>query len=706
MKKNASRGDSHKLMDRLPPDPSLGRLIGILATSYEFQPEFFETDFLPTLLGLGAWDDRSWTSRIALEKHLAGLEVASVLVDARPYRGRPRSLRVEILPVFLEAGRVLHAKILAAVYENAVRLIFGSANLTEPGYRKNREVAAVLTASKERPREAQLVREAMHGFRQLLTHWTTPGALHLCELVDEQLKVWASAAPPPDQWFAWGSTQQPLWRKFVEQWPTHDNIARVTIVSPFWSDDAATGPVTTLIETLRNRGALGAQVKLRLLTEAVPDKNGTWKPQLPDSYATFDAATIGVSAEALAVDPTVSPEEVGMEDDFFGVRRLHAKLVLLEGAETSLVYFGSANFTRLGWGFLPNPQNANVEAGLIVRRSGSARGTLGDLIPATIGDPVPLSGAAAGRLAPPEPSPEMLPWPDFLHEVLLSPSAEDLNRLELVAVIDPCQVAGHWRIEHLVTEGEPSAALLSDDGGSPGQLRFHTPLEDSGLERLLRDQEVRVTWWQCEVGRAFPLNVDATARSSLPIAPGSGRLDEQHLIAYYQGRITWEDLFPDPDEKKGEGGGTPELVETAAVDTSRIQSYIVREFVEALKGITDDLKAAAQSPSSCMRLALLGSVSPVALARRVLEAAVAGQRTAMAAGFQLVEILGCLDAARGFPASARFCNDWSELIDESTEQLLNMLDSLRQSYPHELSGDFRRYAKTVRKHYQTKGNPE
>jgi hypothetical protein len=141
MKKKAQSTDDRKLMDRLAPDPALGRLLGILATTYEMQPEFFETDFLPTLLGLGAWDDRSWTSRIALEKHLAELEASSVLLDARPYRGRPRSLRVEVEPVFLHAGRILHAKVLVRVYEEAVCFIFGSANLTEPGYRRNREIA-------------------------------------------------------------------------------------------------------------------------------------------------------------------------------------------------------------------------------------------------------------------------------------------------------------------------------------------------------------------------------------------------------------------------------------------------------------------------------------------------------------------------------------------------------------------------------------
>lgn len=156
MKTKSQASDNRKLMDRLRPEPSSGRLLGVLATTYEMQPEFFETDFLPTLLGLGAWDDRNWSSRIALEKHLAALETASVLVDARPYRGRPRSLRVEVRPIFLPTGRILHAKVLFGVYEEAIQLIFGSANLTEPGYRRNREVAAALTASAGRPAESRM----------------------------------------------------------------------------------------------------------------------------------------------------------------------------------------------------------------------------------------------------------------------------------------------------------------------------------------------------------------------------------------------------------------------------------------------------------------------------------------------------------------------------------------------------------------------
>ena len=68
------RTTERKLIDELALKDQFGDVLGMVATSYDLQPEFVETDFLPALLGLGAWDDRSWTSRIQVERHLAGME--------------------------------------------------------------------------------------------------------------------------------------------------------------------------------------------------------------------------------------------------------------------------------------------------------------------------------------------------------------------------------------------------------------------------------------------------------------------------------------------------------------------------------------------------------------------------------------------------------------------------------------------------------
>src|ERR1035441_7669497 len=126
--------NSRKLIDRLVPDACWGPMHGLLTTTYELGPDFLEMDFLPSVFGLGAWDDRSWASRISLEKQLHELDAAVILTEARRYRGRPRSLRLEVRPAVSPRGSVLHAKVTLLLFERAVRLIVVSANLPEPGY--------------------------------------------------------------------------------------------------------------------------------------------------------------------------------------------------------------------------------------------------------------------------------------------------------------------------------------------------------------------------------------------------------------------------------------------------------------------------------------------------------------------------------------------------------------------------------------------
>ncbi|HNY70262.1 MAG TPA: hypothetical protein PL032_08090 [Syntrophorhabdus sp.] len=698
MKKINKVSDDRKLTDRLVPDPAHGRLLGLLATTYEMQPEFFETDFLPTLLGLGAWDDRNWTSRIALERNLADLEAATILMDAHPYDKRPRSLRVEVIPVPLDNGSKLHAKVLLCVYEEAVKLIVASANLTDPGYRRNREVAAVLTASAKNPVMAQLILNAVRDMGDILGQWTTPSARSVQNLALERLSEWKTDQAAGDQWFVWSGGKKPLWQQFLDHWPNEEEVKHITIVSPFWSEEDKVGPIATFITALKKNGNLAKNAELRLLTDAAPDKQVTYKPKLPETFSDFDARSLGIDAKALAVDPRVPPEEVGMGKDFTGTRLLHAKVVLLEGENTSLAYIGSANFTRRGWGILPEPLRANIEAGLIIRRSGAARSTLKRLIPDTIGDAVPLSGAATGRLALPYPSPEGHPWPTFLREVVLVPVKNDNDRLELF-VKTTSNISGPWLIAHLPLEDSPKKVLLQGKLPVDGTDSYEVSLDEESVRRLLREQEVQVEWWQCPEGCSFPINVDASARVMLPMSPGAGRPEEHNLIAYYQGRITWEDLFPDPETTPPTPGGKTPGDDTSSVDTSRIQSYIVRDFVEALKGIRDDLRAAAQSPKACMRLALLGSVSPVALARRIFDSAEGQKRSPMASAFQLVEILACLDEARHYEASPRFQTEWLLLLDEASRLILERLDILQKRYPSVLSQNFLTYSHSVRQHY-------
>ena len=704
MTKSATKhGEHRKLTDRLLPEPSFGRLRGILATTYEMQPEFVETDFLPTLLGLGAWDDRNWTSRISLEKSLAELELACIMIDARPYRGRPRSLQLELRPVVPDRGRLLHAKVLLMVYEEAIRLIVGSANLTEFGYRKNREVVAVLTATATRSSDARLISNAIEGLKAQLTDWMSPSATQFCEQAMQRLVTWKSD-DDSEQWFSWGGDTNPVYRQMIEKWPPHEKIDRITIVSPFWSEETTDGPISRFVAALRSADILSHGAELSLLTEAAPETESTYRPQLPSTFGTFDARALGIQASASAVDPRVPPEEVELGEGFTGIRSLHAKYVLLEGNTTALAYLGSANFTNRGWGFIPDAERANIEAGIILRRIGKDRTVLNALLPTTTGNLVPLEGAASGWLALPDSSPEELPWPVFIRDVLLEPSEIDGSVLELIVVTDQTIISGAWRIEVVGVDQALALVLLTGDADASQPARHRIPLDDETLLQLLQEREVNVSWWQCESGRSFPLNVASHARVSLPISPESGQPAEQNLIAYYQSRISWEDLFPEPKVPGKDSHDSPDTVVKSGVDTSMIQSYVVREFVEALTGINKDLKSAAKASRAGMRLALLGSVSPTALARRIMEAAQTGTRSPTASGFQLVEILGALAAARKYETAEAFHDDWLRNLREATDTIQKMMDGLISQHSTTLSSDFQRYARTVRKHHLASHN--
>lgn len=686
---------SRKLIDRLVPDPRWGAMSGLLATTYELRPDFLEMDFLPSVFGLGAWDDRSWATRIALEKRLFELDAALIFTEARRYRGRPRSLRLDVRPTVSPPGAILHAKVTLLVFERAVRLIVGSANLTKQGYRENREVIAVLTTTASSKKEAPLISQALTGMETALAAWLTPEARKLIRRALDTLQPWLNGNTDADSSFIWSTRQQPLWREFVQRWPAGELIKRVSIISPFWSQDASV-TLSTFLTELKRAGGLAPGAEVRLLTDAFENPDGKLIPVLPPAYLAHDWNALGVLATAQPVSPQVHPEELGGMEGFTGTRALHAKVVLVEGTRTGLAYLGSANFTAHGWGFLSAGAPANTEAGLILRRSVRSP-DLETLLPELVGEPLVLSKADVHAVRPPEIGPADEPWPDFIRQILLSPTADNPDLLQLRFETAPDSRARLWSARLLEKDGVPGETLLGVDRTKDfTDDVFTVPLAPGLLTRLLMDQEVLIAWEACPAGRPYPLNVEPSARHSLPISPGKQVIEESHLLSYYQGRIAWEALFPDPEAGGETHGDSIIPAPLSGVDKSRIQSYQVREFVEALAGLNQDLKSATQSEPA-MRLALLGPVSPVALAQTILEAATAARRTPTAAAFQLVEILACLQSARSNQTPARLTAVWSELLAQAAGKISRHLDALRAAHPAEFAANkaFARYQKSV-----------
>jgi hypothetical protein len=691
MKTNNKAIDDRRLTDRLSPVEELGAYEGFWATTYDLNTEFFEIDFLPALLGLGSWDDRHWTTRIALERQLAHMSSAAVLMDFTRYPGRPRSLRVDLLPGRGIQNNALHAKVLLIVQEQGVRLLVGSSNLTAQGYRHNVEVSACLSASKRNPTHASLINTALESAPDILKPWWDSSLDGLTRKAIELLQSFPLGEKPTDCWFAWSGGKTSLLDQFLAQLPAGAMVRRISIVSPFWSEEDGHGPVSVLLKRLKDRSSLDKGAEVNLVASASQLEELGYLPSLPASYACFDFRDYGVRAKGFSTSPELLPDEV-MGREFSGTRALHAKVVLLECERFTLGYLGSANFTHKGWGILKNPATANIEGGIILLRKGKAADELHALIPKTIGKAADLDGTGKAKLAPPPSEQEEMKWPAFLIDARLTPNGTGTKELELVVRVRPDRVEGVWSLA-LPPDGDSEVVwLLSHETGKESETTYRIRLSQEHLGKLLTLQEVQVVWWDCQSGRPFPINVAPEARDELPIAPGSAKPEERLLLAYYQGRIGYEELFLPIDAELSEQKGVVLEGETTNVDTSGIQSYQIRDFVEALDGIRNDLRQACNSERT-MRLALFGPISPVELARRIYESIEKGERTATAGGFQLVEILACLQEARSLEGHEH----WVKQSERATAEVNGLLDKLRQSNPTDLGPKtlFGRYANRI-----------
>ena len=668
---------NRRLMDLLPGDHRWGELLGVLATTFEFDAHFFETDFLPALLRLGSWDDSGWVSRVALERGLSALEGVWIAVDQRRYRGRPKSLRVEVRPAIGVQGTTLHAKVSVLVYERAVRVQVASANLTEFGYREYREVAISLLATPDAPEHVELAKQVLDGMKDRMQPWWSPTADRVFGLAAERVNAWPRK--PSDTRFVWSDGTDVLWKQVVEAWPEGAALESIVVVSPFWSEEGDAGPLRQFVGALRKRGKVPAILPVHLLTEAVADGDG-WRPKLPQLGA-FEPGSFGIALTARAVLPLPSDEG---NANVRKPRALHAKIVVLRGAKRSVAYSGSGNFTARGWGF--GSARANIEAGLIL--TGSTDELERSLLPPVSGPAIELTSSnlpVAGENTESEDA-----FPTFLLGVWLEPDAKDADRLCLRIEVNQQAVQGAWSIRGL------SGGTPLHGGGSGGASSQVLAVANEVLEFLLRDQEVEVVWWGCPLPGRYPVNIELAARARLPVAPGRAEPGESALLAYYQGRIRFEDLYPPPPGWEEDNPETANPVNDleSTVDTSRIQSYQVREFVEALSGLREDLRTVACATEASMRRAVLGSVSPVALAKEIESRVRDGKRSATAAGFELVELGSCLVEARRVENAKPA---WPRVVDEGLGALRKTLDRVAELHP-ELAAEtstFRKYERSI-----------
>ncbi len=360
------RTTTSPLIDVVRPLDADGPLFSLICSTYGLsldQPNFFEQDFLPTVLGLGGLRDRGYAVPVALERRLK--EVYSALVadsHALAEGGRP-SLQIDVLPV---GHRTNHAKVVLIHRKRLIRLVIAWANLTHEGYRRQREVAAVLDFKEGGRLPVELLRRALAGWSEVMGELSTEPVRKAFDAAVRHAEGWTLPKALPTGCgvaVVFGGGAKPLWQDLIEAWPRGEPLLDWCICSPCWPD--ATGgetPFEVIARGLAGHGARVEGARLHIITCA-DSSGGKARPKFPFQLARrlyeqdFPIRSGYVAAARLEAVREEIPE--GMAED---QRELHAKWVLLRGPTTAVILMGSANFTRKGLGVLTRSEAANIEA--------------------------------------------------------------------------------------------------------------------------------------------------------------------------------------------------------------------------------------------------------------------------------------------------------------------------------------------------------
>jgi hypothetical protein len=670
----APASSTQNLLDAVRPAEADGPLRSVVLATYGLsldQPNFFEHDFLPTLLGLGGVRDRGYVAPVALERKLAE-SYCALICDAHALaEGARPSLRVDVIPI---ARPRHHAKIVLIHRQRLIRVIVSSANLTHDGYRSQREAAAVLDFRQDGGLPPTILSELVTGWLATLGEMATPPlrtALQNAVSVATKWPARATNGGLPDIRVAFGGGPNALWRQLVEAWPRGEPVLAWTICSPFWPGaDSRTTPFESIAAGLLEREASLDQTELEVICAA--DVAGdSARPVFPFAllrglrdrgFPVVRGRLVPARLEALDQEVPDGKAE--------GQRALHAKYVMIRGRETVVALLGSANFTNTGLGVV---RSANIEAGILLTcpasmvRDGEWRPPLVET-----GFVDWATCASRDMTAPLLELDDPFEWPSHLRHV-------DLD-IDWGSGPDP---SGRINLTFVAEEFDSTAILAPSDGEDlerPELIRIESypelsdgvvsvTVDAAAVRRLLVRRTVRVCWGQPVRHAAFPINILDSAKAGLPSVLGA-RPDEQQLLAYFHGRIGEDDLLSLLEQRaqQAERGG----VEPNNEPPADLQNYLIREFVESLYGLESTLKSALYSPRA-LETALLGEFSPAALAERILTALRAGRRSATAAAFQFAELIRVV---RGLPIGTSDADQIAleAVLERTVDRLLQFVD--------------------------------
>lgn len=383
-RRNAS-SERAKALDLWEAPSEAGEPLICLATTFTFDATFFETECLGRFLQMDSHPQESESVGYLIEREekLASARVC-VLAD-RHHATSKESMRWDVLPIAVRGG-IQHAKLSVLCWAKHVRLIVGSGNLTEPGYRKNLEVFGAIDISRQEggmvaPLSAcldfltvmlrQAVGEEGRGPRQRASEMVAAVRAHVAR--------WPRDDPGGRVVPVFSGMGRSVFDQLQEVWPSGGPPRYAHVLSPFfdsnrhWSD-----VVDGLGSVMAKRGE--RNISFYVPCEKLADgRTGVGMP-----HQIVDAARHQAEVAVYEVLPEQDKEN----------RPLHAKMVVFANDGWELTLMGSSNFTRAGLGLSAGArQPVNFEANLayLFREGEPELRKLKDAWPETAEDEIDLA---------------------------------------------------------------------------------------------------------------------------------------------------------------------------------------------------------------------------------------------------------------------------------------------------------------------------
>ena len=642
-----------KLLDLWTPRSGFGEAVGCVATSFTFDTDFFWSECLARFLGIvGSDQDAGAGPELAdifeEEEKLTTTRV-SVLVD-QSQGSDARNLRWDLLQSRVRHG-LLHSKVTVLVWENAVRIVVGSANLQPDAYRSNIETAVSIEITDSMLVDLAFVEAVVNDLRDSLRLCRLPAGCGPIARAEATLNLVLERAEK-------ARIDNRLGRKLVFHYsPSNSESKALAGLEYVWAGSAPPQELRVLSPFLDSRPNMPGA---RALLSNIATKREVGKKRSAVFVVPISERSIGRMARAPRSLLNLSAKSVDVSVRAFknvgDERNLHAKVVQYLSDYWLATMVGSSNATSKGLGIDPNPhRESNVWIGC--PRDSKDGKALQGLI--TFGEELnhEIEWEAAED---PEDHDEHSPLPDgFQSALLTSPDNLELR-------FDNSDLPGSWALKFRGGQDD-SIALDSDQylaSGKPSILKIKIDTDRKIPHSLLVTWGGKSAHWSINVEDkkhlpAIPELKDLTATQIMEIL-GSSRAIQDALREFK--KSTQRNVVVDDDALR-------------RFDSADLLVNRIRMVSAALAGIKRRLNSVVPSEEAAT-WRYQGPLGPVALAQSVKNGVVAGDFSPDVGRFIIGELLLTLDFVRTDASSVQQLHPyWVEAWGEARAMILEILRS-------------------------------